>query len=166
MPHDAIVMLKDDHKQVRALFRDYQRAGDNAKATKSRLAEKIVEELTVHTYIENEGMYPAVAMLVPELESDIIESLEEHHIADVLCMELTLMSPESEHFDPKVTVLMECVEHHIAEEEQEWFPKVREKLGRKDLQDIGMRLVELRQKAPRRPTHPRALKKAVKAMVS
>ncbi|HVS68731.1 MAG TPA: hemerythrin domain-containing protein, partial [Mycobacteriales bacterium] len=44
--------------------------------------------------------------------------------------------------------------------------KVREKLGRKELQEIGARMQELREKAPRRPSSPRALKKAVKAMVS
>lgn len=166
MPHDAIVMLKDDHKRVRSLFRDFRRAGQNAHATKARLVDKILEELTVHTYIENEGMYRDVRMLAPDLEADILESLEEHHVADVLCMELALISPENSHFDAKVTVLIENVEHHIKEEEEEWFPKVREQLSRKDLQDIGARLEELRHKAPRRPSHPRALKKAVKALVS
>jgi hemerythrin-like domain-containing protein len=107
-----------------------------------------------------------VRTLVPELEGDILESLEEHHVADVLCMELAAMSPEHEHFDAKVSVLIENVEHHIEEEEGEWFPKVREQLGRKDLQDIGARMEKLRDKAPRRPSHPRALRKAVKALVS
>ena len=62
--------------------------------------------------------------------------------------------------------MIENVEHHIEEEEEEWFPKVREQLGRKELQEIGARMEQLREKAPRRPAHPRALKKAVKAMVS
>jgi hemerythrin-like domain-containing protein len=166
MSRDAIVMLKEDHKKVRALFRDFQRAGNNAHATKAKIVDRLIEELTVHTYIENEGMYRDVRTLVPELEDDILESLEEHHVADVLCMELTLMSPESEHFDAKVTVLIENVEHHIEEEEQKWFPKVRDQLGRKELQEIGSHLDELRDKAPRRPSHPRALAKAVKALVS
>jgi hypothetical protein len=63
-------------------------------------------------------------------------------------------------------VLIENVEHHIEEEEGEWFPKVREALGRNDLQQIGARLDELREKAPRHPAQPGALKKAVKALVS
>ena len=166
MSRDAIMMLKEDHKKVRALFRDFRNAGENASATKARVVDKFLEELTVHTYIENEGMYPTVRELVPDLESDILESLEEHHVADVLCMELSLISPENSHFDAKVTVLIENVEHHIEEEEGEWFPKVREHLGRKELQDIGAQLEKLREKAPHRPAHPRALKKAVKALVS
>ncbi|HEX3707853.1 MAG TPA: hemerythrin domain-containing protein [Mycobacteriales bacterium] len=166
MSQDAIVMLKEDHKKVRALFRDFQRAGDDATATKAKIVDKILEELTVHTYIENEGMYPDVRALLPELEDDILESLEEHHVADVLCMELSMMSPDHDHFDAKVSVLIENVEHHIEEEESDWFPKVREKLGRNELVDIGARLEKLRAKAPRRPSQPGAIKKAVRALVS
>ena len=166
MSTDAIVILKEDHRQVRALFRKFEQAGDGAEATKGRLADQILEALTIHTYIENEGMYPEVRALVPELEDDILESLEEHHVADVLCTELAVMNPSAQHFDAKVTVLIENVEHHIKEEEEEWFPKVRESLGRKELQEIGARLIELRAKAPTRPEQPGALKKAVKALIS
>ncbi len=93
MSTDAIVVLKDDHKRIRRLFRDFQKAGENATATKGRLAAKIIEELTVHTYLENEVMYPEVRRLLPELEDDVLESYEEHHVADVLCMELAAMTP-------------------------------------------------------------------------
>ena len=48
-------------------------------------------------------------------------------------------------------MLIENVRHHIEEEEQDWFPKVREGLGRKELQEIGAEMLEARKKAPRRP---------------
>ena len=116
MTSDAIVLLKDDHKEIRRLFREFQRAGDKATKKKARLAGQIIEQLTVHTYIENEVMYPEVRALLPELEDDVLESYEEHHVADVLCMELSAMAPDAEHFDAKTTVLIENVSHHIEEE--------------------------------------------------
>lgn len=70
-------------------------------------------------------MYPRVRELVPDLEDDILESYEEHHVADVLVGELAAMTPGDERFDAKTTVQIENVEHHIEEEEQDWFPKVR-----------------------------------------
>jgi hemerythrin superfamily protein len=161
---DAIVVLKDDHKNIKRLFREFQSAGDGAKGHKADLVTRILAELTVHTYLENEIMYPEVRKLLPDLEDDILESYEEHHVADVLCFELAAMSPDDDHFDAKVTVLIENVEHHIEEEEQEWFPKVREGLGRKQLQDIGQRMQDLRPKAPTKPTQPAALKKAIDAV--
>ena len=166
MSTDAIVLLKEDHKQIRRLFKQFQEAGSDAKARKGKIVEQILEALTVHTYLENECMYPRTRELLPDLEDDVLESYEEHHVADVLCTELASMSPDDERFDAKTTVLIESVTHHIEEEEQDWFPKVRQGLGRKQLQEIGARMVELREKAPRHPAEPGALKKAIDAVTA
>jgi hemerythrin-like domain-containing protein len=166
MASDAIVLLKADHKEIRRVFREFQRAGEKALKAKGRLVKQMVELLTVHTYIENEVMYPEVRALLPDLEEDILESYEEHHVADVLVMELSVMSPGAERFDAKTTVLIENVTHHIEEEEGKWFPQVRAGLSRKQLQEIGARLEKARQKAPRTPIRPSAVKKTVEAIVS
>ncbi|WP_174185068.1 hemerythrin domain-containing protein [Nocardia barduliensis] len=166
MTTDAIVLLREDHKVIRKLFREFEKAGENAVETKGKVVNKIIEALTVHTYLENECMYPEVRKLVPELEDDILESYEEHHVADVLVTELAMMKPDDEHFTAKATVLIESVDHHIDEEENDWFPKVRERLGRKQLQEIGARLQELRKKAPTSPAQPSALKKTVDAVLA
>jgi CheY-like chemotaxis protein len=52
------------------------------------------------------------------------------------------------------------------EEEQDWFPKVRAGLGRKQLQEIGTELEQARQKAPTTPAQPSALRKAVDAVIA
>lgn len=166
MSSDAIVLLKNDHKEIRRLFREFEQAGDDAAKTKGRLVDKIIELLTIHTYIENEVMYPRVRALLPDLEDDVLESYEEHHVADVLVMELYGMTPEAERFDAKTTVLIENVRHHMDEEEEEWFPKVRDGLGRKTLQEIGAEMEKARKKAPRKPSQPSALKKTVDAVIS
>ena len=165
MSTDAIVILKEDHKQIRKLFRQFQSADDEDRAGKGRLVKEIIEALTVHTYLENEVMYPEVRKLLPDLEDDVLESYEEHHVADVLCAELYGMKPDDERFDAKTTVLIENVTHHIEEEEQDWFPKVREGLSRKELQVLGQTMMDMREKAPRTPTQPSALKKAIDAVV-
>ena len=119
----------------------------------------------MHTYIENEVMYPRVREALPEVEDDVLESYEEHHVADLLVVELAAMKPDDERFTAKTTVLIENVRHHIEEEEQEWFPKVREGLGRKFLQGLGAEMLEARQSAPRRPSQPSALKKTLDAVI-
>ncbi|MDG4824847.1 hemerythrin domain-containing protein [Asanoa sp. WMMD1127] len=164
MSTDAIVLLKQDHKEIKKLFKAFQDTDSDKR--KGELVDKIIEELTVHTYIENECMYPETRQLLPDLEDDVLESYEEHHVADVLCIELASMSPDDERFEAKTMVLIENVTHHIEEEEEEWFPKVREGLGRKKLQEIGARMLELKEKAPRRPSEPGALKKAIDALTA
>jgi hemerythrin superfamily protein len=166
MSTDAIVLLKNDHKEIKKLFRQFESAGENATKRKGEIVREIIEALTVHTYIENEVMYPEVRKLLPGLEDDVLESYEEHHVADLLCAELHTMKPEDERFDAKTTVLIENVTHHIDEEEQDWFPKVREGLNRKQLQEIGARMIELKAKAPRSPAQPSALKKAIDAVTA
>ncbi len=167
-------MLTTRHEHRTALFalpaighRCSAHVGQSSRqSVPGRLAGQIIERLTVHTYLENEVMYPEVRALLPELEDDVLESCEEHHVADVLCVELSAMAPDAEHFDAKATVLIESVSHHIGEEEQDWFPKVRAGLGRKQLQDIGAKLEQARRKAPRTPAQPSALKKTIDAVIS
>lgn len=166
MSTDAIVLLKEDHKHIQTLFQQFQDAGPIAVKTKAKIVDKILEALTVHTYIENECMYPEVRQLLPELEADVLESYEEHHVADVLCMELAAMSADDERFDAKTTVLIENVTHHIEEEEKEWFPQVREGLTRTQLQDLGQRLLDTKKKAPHKVSQPGAMKKVADAVLS
>ena len=63
-------------------------------------------------------------------------------------------------------VLIENVKHHMEEEEQGWFPKVRKGLSRTTLQVIGARMIEVRKTAPRNSAQPSALKKVVDAVIA
>ena len=166
MSTDAIVLLKKDHQEVRKLFTRFEKLGDDARQAKQEVVDDIIELLTVHTYLENEVMYPRVRELLPDLEDDVLESYEEHHVADVLVSELAAMDSSDERFTAKTMVLIENVRHHMEEEEGDWFPKVREGLTRKTLQDLGARMIGLKDSAPRRPSQPSALKKAMDAVVS
>jgi hemerythrin-like domain-containing protein len=165
MSSDAIVLLKADHKEVKSVFKQFQQAGEDATEKKADLVKKMIELLTVHTYLENELIYPEVRRQLPDLDDDVLESYEEHHVADVLCLELSTMSADHERFDAKTTVLIENVLHHIEEEEQEWFPEVRKGMSRKQLAELGERMEEMRKTAPRSPVQPKAMKKAVDAVV-
>jgi hemerythrin superfamily protein len=72
MSTDAIVLLKEDHARVRKLLAQFQEAGKAATKTEEAIVDKILEELTVHTYLENEVMYPRVQQLLPALEDDVL----------------------------------------------------------------------------------------------
>lgn len=153
MSTDAIVFIKDEHKKMRRLFREFEKNDDNPEK-RGTVVRELIELLVIHTYLENEIMYPEVRKLMPEVEDDVLESYEEHHVGDLLCAELWDMDPADEHFKAKTTVLIENVEHHLEEEEDEWFPKVRKGLSRKVLQDMGKRMIDARPAAPRTPTDP------------
>jgi hemerythrin superfamily protein len=152
---DAITLLKNDHKTVEQLFKRFEKAGDRAHVEKRRIVDRIIEELSVHAAIEEQCFYPMAREAVPSTEDVALESLEEHHVVKWLLSELDAMDPEAERFDAKVTVLMEMVRHHVEEEETEFFPKVREALGRSDLAELGAIMTEAKKSAPTHP-HPEA----------
>jgi hypothetical protein len=64
----------------------------------------------------------------------------EHASAKQLIAEIEEMSPRDKLFDAKVKVLVEYVKHHVKEEENELFPKVRD--SGIDLHEMGRMLTE------------------------
>ncbi len=152
---DAITLLKQDHKTVEKLFKQFEKAGEKAHAAKGATVEKIITELSMHAAIEEQVFYPGVRAAVKGTEDNVLESLEEHHIVKWVLSELDGMSPEAERFDAKVTVLIESVRHHVEEEEGELFPKVRKALGRNALSNMGDAMDAAKGTAPTRP-HPRS----------
>jgi hemerythrin superfamily protein len=152
---DAIVLLKNDHKDLEKLFKQFEKLGDGAKATKRKLVDQIIEELSIHAAIEEQHFYPTIREKAPDVADVVLEGLEEHHIVKWTLSELEDMDPEAERFDAKVTVLIESVRHHVEEEESDMFPKVREALGRKELQALGELMEKSKAVSPKRP-HPKA----------
>lgn len=152
---DAITLLVKDHDTVEKLFEKFEKTGPRAIKTRRDLADRIVSELSVHAVIEEQVLYPAIRESLPEVEDDVLEALEEHHVAKWVLSEIDGMSPEHERFGAKVTVLIENVRHHVEEEEEELFPKVRKALSDDQLEQIGQALAEAKKIAPTRP-HPKA----------
>jgi hemerythrin superfamily protein len=152
---DAITLLRDDHRAVEKLFKEFEKAGPRAGRTKAKLVKQIIRELAIHSAIEEQIFYPAVREADEDIEDTVLESLEEHHIVKWVLDELEQMTPEDERFDAKVTVLIENVRHHVKEEQNEMFPEVRQALGRKQLAELGDVMEKAKKLAPTRP-HPKA----------
>ena len=152
---DAITMLKNDHQTVEKLFKEFEAAGDRAHVEKRQLVNKMIEELSVHAAIEEMLFYPVTDETVPDIDDDVLQNLEEHHVVKWLLAELDGLDPEAERFDAKVHVLIANVRHHVEEEEGDYFRAIRDELGRKALSDLGERMEAARAVAPTHP-HPNA----------
>jgi hemerythrin superfamily protein len=146
---DAITLLESQHREVEEMFKKYENLTDRAKASKKKIADQICAALTMHTQIEEEIFYPATREASKETEDMVDEAVVEHASAKDLIAQILDMDPEDDLYDAKVKVLSEMIDHHVEEEEQEMFPKVRE-LGL-DLaalgQEMAMRADELKASA-------------------
>jgi hemerythrin superfamily protein len=153
--HDAIALLKEDHRTVKKLFKDFFATGARAYATRRRIADKVILELSIHSGIEETVLYPRTRAVLPQLDNEVLEALEEHHVVKTTCAELQRMNPRDERFPAKMQVLMENVRHHIAEEEQDLFAKIRKAFSRDELVAMGDDLRAAKAVMPTRP-HPHA----------
>ena len=132
---DAIALLKADHKAVSALFTDYESARSTTK--KKGIVTEICTALSVHAQIEEEIFYPDVKMALKD-KLLVPEATVEHAGVKDLIAQLEGVEPDGEMYDAKVKVLSEYVKHHVKEEQNEMFPKVKE--SSLDLDELGVRM--------------------------
>jgi hypothetical protein len=143
-PQDAIELLDAEHRAVKALFDDYRQLSHHKAGGGKRkaLAETICMELTIHMRLEEEIFYPPVRDAIRD--DDLLDEAQvEHAGAKELIVQILSMQPGDELYDAKVTVLGEYIAHHVRQEREEMFPKVR-KSGI-DLAALGERLHARRQ---------------------
>jgi hemerythrin superfamily protein len=133
-PLDALDFLRLEHMKVQALFLQVRATRDVAR--QERLWKRIRKALEAHTLIEESVFYPACEAH-EKLKPLVLESLEEHRQVTALLKSIEALSKDSEKFQPKLYLLMENVEHHVREEENLLFPKVRRFMDYQELEELG-----------------------------
>lgn len=134
---DALELLKQDHKTVKGLFKE---AEESDKEKQKQVFDRITKELETHTHIEESVFYPAMQKH-EELKDMVLESLEEHKQVKTLLRDMDKLPSDSDEFEPKLKVLMENIEHHAEEEEEEkMFPRVRQLVNKAELEQLGQEL--------------------------
>jgi hemerythrin superfamily protein len=136
---NALELLKSQHDEVDDLFTKIEASESSRKAA---LFAELADKLAAHAKIEEQLFYPAV--LAKQTEEILLESAEEHLSIKRLLADLLLLSVDHEHFDAKLSVMKEQVEHHAKEEEEgELFPKVKQLLATDELDALGGEMLSL-----------------------
>ena len=145
---NVVTLLTEDHQKVTALFEAFEKLKDgNALARKQAIVQKICRELTIHTTLEEEIVYPAARGWIDD--DDLMDEADiEHEGAKILIAQLARMKPTGDHYDAKVTVLAEYIKHHVKEERTEMFPKMRK--AKMDLVGLGEQLAARKRELVRR----------------
>ena len=132
-PHqDVLQLLMAEHREVKTMFQQYQKLADTGGKGDERmlLASQICVALTVHTQMEEELLYPAAREVLTKDEDLVDEAYVEHAGAKSLIAQIKTMTSDQPLFDAKVKVLGEYIDHHVKEEESEFFPKLRQTVAR------------------------------------
>ena len=120
--HDAIGMLRAEHKKVSGLFAEFEKT--RSAARKKSIVATICSELSVHAQVEEEVFYPAVKAALKDKEL-IPEAVVEQATMKDLIGQIEGVEPDGEMYDAKVKVLAEYVKHHVKEEHTEMFPRAK-----------------------------------------
>jgi hemerythrin superfamily protein len=135
----ATELLKSQHREVESLFKRIKKAKQDAE--KQQLFEELAANLVAHDAIEREIFYPACeeAMGMNEM---LGEALVEHGVVEFSLYQADQAQGEDD-FEYKYTVLQEVLEHHVKEEEKEFFPKVEKALGKERLEELAAEMEEV-----------------------
>jgi hemerythrin superfamily protein len=138
---NAVDLLESQHREVEELFAELDKA--DRPARKQRLFSEIADKLAVHASIEEQAFYPAVK--AKRTEDILLESLEEHLGIKRVLADLIDIDASDETFDAKAKVLKEQVEHHVGEEEDDLFPKVKKLFDEDTLIAIAQQMTLLQE---------------------
>jgi hemerythrin superfamily protein len=148
---NALTLLRSDHEEVSSLFQKFEKGKSRLDARqKERLAGEICQALTVHAQIEEEIFYPACHEHVDKAEDLLAEAKVEHQSLKELIAKIESETPGSEEHDAQVKVLGEYVKHHVKEEQNSLFPKVRK--SDLDLKGLGEQLLVRKSELQERST--------------
>lgn len=134
---NALDLLTEDHQKVRQLFQQAQQISDNQE--KKALFDRIDMELAIHAEIEEAVFYPALEEH-DDLKDMVRGAREEHEQVEQLLLEIEDLATEDTDFNSQLAELEDAVEHHVAEEEEDMFPKVREIFDKAGLERLGKEL--------------------------
>ncbi|WP_110972686.1 hemerythrin domain-containing protein [Pseudomonas huaxiensis] len=139
---NAIDLLEGDHQRVKALLTELSESTERGVKKRTELLAKLEREITLHTQLEEEILYPAFKSEGGK-EQDVMyyEAKEEHRTVDSLVLpDLKQTDPGTLEFSGRVKVVKELLEHHIEEEEKEMFPQARKLLGKAKLDELGAQM--------------------------
>ena len=143
---DGLSLLKQDHHKAKEAIKNIEKTSDQATKERGELFQSLVDDLTVHERIEEEIFYPALEEQ-PKTKDLILESYVEHNVVDELTDEISTIELGDEKWLPTFKVFKENLEHHIKEEEEELFPKVKEIFSKDQLEDLGAKMAALKEQA-------------------
>lgn len=158
---DAIELLKRQHREVEAFFREFKMLNVDSPRSRTAIFEMIADALAVHAKIEEQIFYPAAKFR--KTEKLLKESVREHLQVKRDIAQLLEMNEDDPQFVPRVEKLEQDVQHHVEEEEQQLFPLVQHQLGRLKLERLGEEMEALagqleegepREQVPQETDHP------------
>ena len=151
---DLIGVIMADHREVEAVFAELDR-GEGDTGRRKELVDHVIAALVRHSVAEEQFMYPAARAKLEDGDELADHEIAEHAEAERVMAELAGMDPSGPTYFRVVRRLIGDIRHHVQDEERDLLPKLRSACTRKELRDLGDKVLQAKRLAPTRP-HPDA----------
>jgi hemerythrin superfamily protein len=128
---DVIDILTQDHREVEVMFSELEALIQMRSGTDGDRRKDLVDQVTI----------------------ELVRHKREHAEAEETMKRLESLDPTDAAFEDEIGRLMSEIRQHVAEEEGEMFPRMREILTPDELIDLGKRVEAIKKMAPTR-AHP------------
>lgn len=127
--------IKNDHNIQRELCNKLMETSGESKERKE-LWTKLKKELEVHALAEERYFYfPLIDS--DEMQEDARHGMAEHHEMDEFIDELDHTDMSSPHWMATLKKLVEKVEHHLEDEEEDFFEKAKDLYSEKEAESLA-----------------------------
>ena len=157
---DVFDVLSADHNEVKQLLAELEVGPDrSAGATEAQLdaRAKVVEALIIesskHEAAEEQYFWPTVRDRVPGGAQLTDHAISQEDVAKHVLARLNKLAPSDPEFDDLLAGFIPAARVHIAYEENQVWPALREALSAAEATDLGEKLADAKKTAPTRP-HP------------
>ncbi|WP_055490904.1 hemerythrin domain-containing protein [Streptomyces sp. TP-A0356] len=151
---NVINELVTDHREVEELFGRIEALPPGDKDRKV-YAEQVTMELVRHSVAEEAYLYPAVREYLPDGDAIADREIEDHSRAERTMKDLEGREADDPEFDRLIGMLMTEIRSHVADEEENLFPRLLQVAPAGALDDLGEKVRRAKRTAPTRP-HPSA----------
>ena len=152
---DAITILIDDHKRVKAMFTEFKKFEALTDGGYDNLKQKLINavygELKMHAQVEAEIFYPAVRKALANQSNLLNQAQVEHILAKELIADIEFGCADDPMTYARFIVLGEYIEQHTLEEEIKMLPIVRR--ANLDLVLLGNKITARRQELKTKGGH-------------
>ncbi|MFG3600330.1 hemerythrin domain-containing protein [Micromonospora chersina] len=151
---DVVDVLMADHREVEAIFVELE-SRQGTPEHRRQLTDVVIAELVRHSVAEEAYVYPAARKALPDGDQLAEHEISEHADAERTMKELESLDPSEPRFDELLTKLTATIRHHVQEEENDLFPRLRAACAREELVELAGKVEAAKKSAPTRP-HPAA----------
>ena len=116
--------IKQDHDAARTVIAELKATEPHEAERRQRLFDHLKLDMWSHHKVEEATFY-AWLRQGEAMRGDAMEAYNEHHMANGVFEELDTFPVNSEEWGMKFKALCELVEHHMKEEERDFFPEAR-----------------------------------------